>query len=1379
MFTRGGAGAESDPSGSGVLTKAWLAVVIAVQALGASVGLAASVGAGVPTAEPGPSTTAGIRDSRSVARDERIRARAMTALGRQAPSFEANRGQHDPSVRFHAQGRHYGLFLTDREAVLVLAARDPISPPRRSLARRRAVPGPSRPTPVRISVVRLRLAGADPSAAATGLEALPGKINYLVGSDPARWRTDVPRYARVAYRDVYPGIDLVYYSAAAGELEYDFVVAPGADPDRIAMIVDSDQPIAISASGDALISTAAGELRLRTPLVYQEIDGLRRVIPSRYVLSEEGPTRTGRTLRFHLAEYDRRRALVIDPVLVYSTYLGGTSGDQGEGVAVDKDGDAYVTGGTASIDFPTLNSLPGLISARENAFVSKFDAAGTLVYSTYLGADAGSRTFGAGIAVDTSGHAYVTGGASAFEGGQAVPLTGFPTTPGAYRTEPIPSPINSPYFSGDTFVAKLSPAGSQLVYSTFLGASAGEIPGPLMGIAVDAAGQAYVAGVTDTAAFPTKNAVQSTYGGGGADAFVVKLNAQGSGVTYSTFLGGSGEFGEYPARVAVDSRENAYVVGGTDSPDFKIQDALQPKMLGEAAAFITKLDPQGALVYSTFLGGSCAELGFDGAVDAVGSVYVVGVTCSDDFPLVNPLQNRGDALRNGNDERELSFVAKLDPQGASLVYSTYFGTTSAAGCVTTLCEDQLTGVAVDADGNAYLTGQTSSVDFPVTGNAIQTRAGTGSGATGRANPLEAVLSQLDPSGTVLRYSTYLGGRGNDFGQDVAIDGSGRLYVTGTTESSEFPIFRARQPQLPGSRAAFVLHLDFPLEERSPLEFVTFPDVLPSLPPVAVVGQPYVGNVGLGGGRPPYAVTVIRGALPKGLRLGTGEASPAPELRTSTTADGCLPPGGVGSLTNLITGTPEVAGTFCPQACGSDSAQQSVVKRFQITVLPPGATGGADTGPRSLLVAWAGTGQGVVEVLTPGAVAPEPVCNGCTRQYASCADVLLTAQPAAGSSFSGWLGGGCEGSGTGGQCDLIMNEDVTVTVRFDAHPRVTVRREGNGSGRVVSVPAGIDCGAQCEAAFEPTTLVRLTATPENGAMFAGWSGVACPSATCEITLHESMTVQARFETVGTQTPLALVASVLPASRSVAVGSPATVSATVIATGAGQATGCGVGLDGGPPVSLTYQPYDPSTGQPTGPVNVPVTLTAGAPQALLLAVTPLGPFPATDLPLRFACANATPAVPIPGVNTLLLSSAVIAPPDVVVLAATPSGDGIVRVPASGAAAFAVASVNVGTGARIAFAADGGDVGLPIALAVCETTASGQCVAPPGPGATRRIEPGETPTYTVFVIATGPIGADPARHRIYVRFRDEAGAIRGAASVAVEAAAVSAAASAPRQP
>lgn len=661
--------------------------------------------------------------------------------------FEPNVGQTDAQVRFLSRGAGYSVFLTRSGPVFSLAA-NPHAPV--ACRKGRACSQPASPA----DVVRIAFAGANPDPVAEGVDPQPGKSHYLIGKDRNRWHPNVARFSKVRYRKVYPGIDAVFYGNQK-RLEYDFVVAPGADPRQIALDMDGVRSMRIDPAGNLVLSTDGGELLQHKPVVYQQIANRRIAVEGRYVLHSD------RQAGFALGKYDTRAPLVIDPMFGFSAYFGGTADDRASSVATDAVGNTYVTGWT-TFDLPT-NAYP---KPRSTAFVAKFDADGVPVFTTYLGgtnANAeSSGDSGASIAVDAGGHAYVAGLACS---------TDFPV-------------VNAvqPQLGGhcDAFVAKLASDGSALDYSTYVGGSEDDAsayddidsfagPGSVH-IAVDGSGSAYLAGRTTSYDFPVHNAIQPQPGDYNyeGDAYVVKLSPAGDAFIYSTYLGGWGSDG---ARgIAVDASGNAYITGGTTSADFPTVAAWQPNFAGMSGwgdAFVTEINADGsALVYSSYLGGTGGEGASAIAVDADGNAYVTGTTNSSDFPFsAAPVGCPG---ADAPLYTSRGFVAKFAPAGAGAVYST---------CLKSAYP---TAIAVDGAGNAYLAGWTDALDFP-TVVPMQAQLDT-DGST----PRDAFVSKLSPDGTTLLYSTYLGGNERDAGTGVAVDGGGTLHVVGNTAATDFP-----------------------------------------------------------------------------------------------------------------------------------------------------------------------------------------------------------------------------------------------------------------------------------------------------------------------------------------------------------------------------------------------------------------------------------------------------------------------------------------------------------------------------------------------------------------------------------------------------------------
>jgi beta-propeller repeat-containing protein/centrosomal CEP192-like protein len=708
-------------------------------------------------------------DSRPPSLDHSVAspAKMVQPYGKLPLRFDANQGQTDPQVKFLSRGSGYTLFLTSTEAVLALR-----EPPRTPPFVQKHVENVAGNRVTSAAVLRMKIDGASPAARAQGLELLPGRNNYFIGNDPAKWRTNVPTYAKVRYEAIYPGVDLVYYGNQ-GQLEYDFVVAPGTNPRSIRLVIVGTERLETNARGDLVMDTGGGEVRLQKPLVYQESGNVRKEIVGRYVL------RGKHQISFDVATFDASKPLIIDPVLSYSTYLGGRAGDAGNAIALDFSGNAYVTGFTNSADFPSKSPLQATLGGSSDVFVTKLDASGsTLIYSTFLGGNTDDA--GNAIAVDSSGNAYVTGSTSS---------ANFPAK------NPVQVTLGG---SSDAFVAKLDSTGSTLMYSTFLGGGGSDSGNA---IAVDSSDNAYVTGLTNSVTFPTKNPLQATLGGS-SDAFVTKLDASGSTLIYSTFLGGNTD--DAGNAIAVDSSNNAYVTGATSSANFPTKSPLQAASGGGVDVFVTKLDATGStLIYSTFLGGSADDAGDAIAVDSSGNTYLSGLTRSTNFPTASPFQA---SCKSCGSNQSNAFVAEVNAAGSALMYSTYLG-----GSGNGTDGDFGNGITVDASGNAYVTGFTSSPDFPL------------------ANPIQATLlpqtcsfdyygytytipcsntafvTKLNPSGSALLYSTYLGASGGDLesGRGIAVDSAGNAYVTGTANSKLLLTPGALQASPGGNGDAFV------------------------------------------------------------------------------------------------------------------------------------------------------------------------------------------------------------------------------------------------------------------------------------------------------------------------------------------------------------------------------------------------------------------------------------------------------------------------------------------------------------------------------------------------------------------------------------------------
>jgi hypothetical protein len=641
-------------------------------------------------------------------------------------AFEPNRGQSDDAVRFIARGGDYTVFLTSTEAVFA--------------PRSRLGAGASSPAPL-----RMKLVGANPAPVATGTNELPGKVNYFAGEAKRERLVDIPIYGKVHYAAVYPGVDLVFYDNR-GNLEYDFIVAPGADPNVIALDFGGARAIAIDDDdGTLVLHTSAGEMRHSAPVIYQEREGARERVAGQWVFTGS------QEVSVRVSSYDRARPLVIDPLISYSSYLGGRGDDRGMDIALDAAGNTYVAGGTTSSNFPGAAPRG---TTSDAGFVTKVNAAGQLVYSTYV-LDTDDRGV-TGVTVDAMGNAYATGGTSNWRATA----------------------------SNDVFVVKLDAFGRALRPSGWFVTFGGDRIDWGNRIAVDGAGNVFVAGVTQSSVFPTTPGAFRRVAAGGADAFVTKINATGTAFVYSTLLGGNGD--DSANDLALDVLGNVFVTGSTQSGNFPVTAAAYQRthrgcgtVSCAKTVFVTKLNPWGtALVYSTYLGGSGIdqESFAEGiAVDGAGNAYVAGSTTADNFPTTaGVMQPKAGYPLCYYEVCTDAFVTKLNATGSALVYSTYLSGET---------WDAANGIAVDSAGNAYVTGSTGSRYFPIV-NAWQPRGGSFE---------DAFVVKLNANASRFLYSSYLGGAGTrdafagaSAAHGIAVDATGKAHVTGVTYATDFP-----------------------------------------------------------------------------------------------------------------------------------------------------------------------------------------------------------------------------------------------------------------------------------------------------------------------------------------------------------------------------------------------------------------------------------------------------------------------------------------------------------------------------------------------------------------------------------------------------------------
>ncbi|MGD1715882.1 SBBP repeat-containing protein [Dapis sp. BLCC M172] len=618
-------------------------------------------------------------------------------------------------------------------------------------------------------VVKLNFENANSNPKINPLNKLPGVANFFQGNYLNNWHTDLPTYAAIEYENLYPGIDLIY-SSLDDKLKRDFIVAPGADTSEIILNYSGVAEINILADGTLSINTELGKLSEAPPIAYQEIDGQQIAVEVAYQLL--GNNQVG----FDIGEYNKNYELIIDPTVEYSTLIGGNGFDRGNGIAVDVAGNVYITGDTTSVDFPTINAIQpdfngGGAVFNNDAFVTKLDQNGTVLWSTYFGGS--NDEFGIDIAVDIAGGVYVTGNTNSLD---FLTVNGFQTAYGGGS------------FNGDAFVTKLSNLGNSVLYSTYLGGRDEDIS---RGIAVDNNGNAFVTGSTGGfspfpaepvpgfADFPTtENAFQTTTTNNvNRDAFVTKLSINGRTLAYSTLLGGFDL--DSGIDIAVDNNGNAYITGSTRSFDFPLQNPLQNFYGGDSDIFVTKLNPEGSdLIFSTFYGRSDGDAGSGIAIDLAENIYVSGTTGTrilqgdiavspvGDFPAFSGFQN---LFGGGSSD---GIVMKINRDN-SLGYASFLGGNSS---------EFGNDIAVDNLGNAYVTGSTASVDFPII-NEFQEGVGLGL-------PDDVFVSKVSNSGTFLDFSATIGGVGNESGNGIAIDPAQNTYVVGFSDSIDFPIIDA-------------------------------------------------------------------------------------------------------------------------------------------------------------------------------------------------------------------------------------------------------------------------------------------------------------------------------------------------------------------------------------------------------------------------------------------------------------------------------------------------------------------------------------------------------------------------------------------------------------
>ncbi|MBI4750696.1 MAG: SBBP repeat-containing protein [Acidobacteria bacterium] len=730
-------------------------------------------------------------------------------------------GQADSRAKFLTRSASGTVFFTPKEATVLVRPTDHLA----SQANTPASVTQKQPA----HIVQIQFKNAQSSTRLFGINQLSARSNYFIGNNRAQWKPDVPHFESICYQEIYPGIDLVFYGNQR-HLEFDFQLSPGSNPQNIKLMFNGAQNLALNSNGDLVITTQSGQLLQQKPIVYQAINSQRTVVDGNYIILPSGE------VGFQLGNYAPEYPLIIDPILSYATYLGGTGYDQCNDIAVDSSGNIVLTGYTTSLQFPFGNPTQSTHFPTDEVFVTKLNPTGTtLIYSVYLGGTNTNSSVtvdqGEAVAIDSTGNIYLTGETNS---------TDFPVTPGAIQ------PNLNGCCNSDIFITKLNAAGNQLLYSTYLGGDFGNEQGT--DIAVDSAGAIYTVGFTNSLNFPiTPGAFQTTGGvaqnGGIIDGFAVKLNPTTSSLIYGTYLGGANA--DKIEKMVLTSTGEILLVGDTNSPNFPTKPgAYQPIPNGSCCnydAFVAKLNSNGTdLVFSTYLGGATGnDFGTGIGVDPTGNILVGGYTGSTDFPVtsgviqptggVNPISGIYDG-----------FVTRLNSSGSALAFSTYLGGNGT---------DQILDLTVDSIGNAHMAGLTASSNFPLV-DPLQPEFGGGA--------YDGFVAEIGSTGTTLVHSTYLGGSGNEIPWSVCVDTSQTTLVGGTTTSVNFPTHTPYQASNQGGNDAFLVKI-------SPCPTLDFQ---PSILPTGIIGLGYNQSLSVTGGQSPYTFTVLNGTLPAGLALST-------------------------------------------------------------------------------------------------------------------------------------------------------------------------------------------------------------------------------------------------------------------------------------------------------------------------------------------------------------------------------------------------------------------------------------------------------------------------------------------------------------------------------
>jgi Divergent InlB B-repeat domain/Beta-propeller repeat len=979
--------------------------------------------------------------------------RARAAFGNLPLTFEPNQGQADAQVKYMTHWHGYNLFLTSKEAVFTMPLGPKNSPLLDLLGQKQNGPSgmamsgfAATASPSAESVVRMTMLGANPRPVIASEDQQPGVKNYFIGKDPKNWHTNIPTFARVRYRDVYPGVDVLYHGTS--QLEFDVVVRAGANPDKIKLNFDGAQRMRTDDSGDLVLTTDAGELRLQHPVSYQEKNGTRQPVDSRFVVKND------HEVAFALGSYDPSRELVIDPSISFATYFGGggTAGsgeETGLGIAVDGTGNAYVVGTTNSSTVLPGNPKTLPPAGQFDCYVVKFNSSGVIVFTTVFGGKLNDLP--QAVAVDSDG-IYVAGLTQSID---------FPDTAGHAQPTFGGSGVNG---DGDAFVAKLATDGSAITWATYLGGKDFDVA---FALAVDSSHNVFVAGETFSTTtavppFPIVNPLpQGSTNNGSADGFVTEVRADGVVFDMSSYIGGANL--DLATGVAWNSTTlNVYVSGGTQSPNLPFTaGAFQQKCGSDGNCnktskgaflddgFVAAFNPAATSTYTylTYLGGGGVDDAFGITTDSTGNAYVTGKTASGGathFPFTASAYQK--TLKGAQN----AFVSVLDPTGATLVYSTYLGGEGF---------DKGLGIALDTSNNAYVTGQTTSTTFP-TMNPTQQKFGGGN--SGQFDS-DAFLSELSADGSSLLLSTYIGGAGDEdiLGGFVAIDSAtGNIYVVGDTNSTNFPIQVSSgggiaDSSLNGGEGSQPLCQVLNRQTQKELTVVC-PDAFVDLYTANTDGL-LVTLAGTGGG------TVT--SSPAGISCpGVGTCSASFPHPTTVT----------------LTATPNANSVFTGWSGGGCSGTGTC----QVTLSSNQFVTATFTAVRAN-VSVTVVGSGTVTSSPAGINCP----TTCLATFPVGTKVTLTATAAKGFNFTGWSGGGCSGTGT---CSMTLNSDQAVTATFQV-PSFTlaatplspasVAAGGSATSTVTITPGG---------GFDPSTVslscaITPAASPAPACTFGAISG----------------------------------------------------------------------------------------------------------------------------------------------------------------------------------------------------------------------------------------------------------------------------------------------------